>query len=149
MPKLGQLREQVAAPIVQEGQTLVEEELPRDAFEFETLKSLWQSFAQKKKEASKNQEFIILNQDFELLDQNIIKIKLNSDIQMDTIDRLKSELMPYLREQLNNHQIKLQAEVVMEEESEMIYTAAEKFKYLMKKHPPLRKLQERLGLDPE
>ena len=128
---------------------MVEEKLPQEPFEYDALKSLWQSFAQKKKEAGKNREFIILNQEFELIDQHIIKIKLNSDIQMDTIERLKSELMPYLRGQLNNHKIKLQAEVIMLDEGEMIYTDEEKFKYLLKKHPPLRKLQERLGLDPE
>jgi len=43
----------------------------------------------------------------------------------------------------------LEAELEMEESKRVIYTPSEKFKYLAEKHPTLKILQEKLGLDPD
>jgi DNA polymerase-3 subunit gamma/tau len=57
--------------------------------------------------------------------------------------------MPFLRNNLKNDGLKLEAELHMNESKPLIYTPAEKFKYLSDKHPKLKVLQEKLGLDPD
>ena len=91
----------------------------------------------------------MLSQQPELIDGMIVQIKLNSSVQIETVDRLKSELMPFLRSKLNNDGLKLEAELELDESKPLIYTPAEKFKYLAEKHPTLKVLQEKLGLDPD
>jgi DNA polymerase-3 subunit gamma/tau len=109
----------------------------------------WQEFAESKRKQGKQQEYLVLGQQPELVDELTLKIKLNSSVQIDTVDNLKSELMPFLRNNLKNDGLKLEAELHMNESKPLIYTPAEKFKYLSDKHPKLKVLQEKLGLDPD
>ena len=109
----------------------------------------WQEFAEQKRKEGKQQEFLVLSQQPELVDELTVQIKLNSSVQIETVDRLKSDLMPFLRNKLNNDLLKLEAELQLDESKPLIYTPAEKFKYLADKHPTLKVLQEKLGLDPD
>jgi DNA polymerase-3 subunit gamma/tau len=113
------------------------------------LQQYWDEFVNKKRAEGKQQELLVLSQQPELVDDLVVKIKLNSSVQIETVDGLKSELMPYLRDKLNNDALKLEAELQLDESKPLIYTPAEKFKYLSEKHPKLKVLQEKLGLDPD
>jgi len=118
-------------------------------FNKKDLLRYWEQFADQKKKHGKLQEYLVLNQEPELVDNQTVQIKLNSSVQIDTVDRLKSDLMPFLREKLQNDDLKLEAELEVDESKPLIYTPAEKFKFLADKHPNLKILQERLGLDPD
>jgi DNA polymerase-3 subunit gamma/tau len=132
-----QVKEQVVAPKT------------REAFTEKQLEHYWKEFSEKKQQEGKQLEYLVLSQKPQLLEDLTVRIKLNSSVQIDTVDRLKSELMPYLREKLKNDHLKLEAELEMDESKPLIYTPAEKFKYLADKHPNLKILQEKLGLDPD
>ena len=132
-----QVKEQVVTPKTKE------------AFTKKELEHHWKEFSEKKQQEGKQLEYLVLSQKPQLLDDLTVRIKLNSSVQIDTVDRLKSELMPYLREKLKNDHLKLEAELEMDESKPLIYTPAEKFKYLADKHPNLKLLQEKLGLDPD
>ena len=131
------VKEQVVAPKTSE------------AFTKKELEHHWKEFSEKKQQEGKRLEYLVLSQEPQLVDDLTVRIKLNSSVQIDTVDRLKSELMPYLREKLKNDHLKLEAELEMDESKPLIYTPAEKFKYLADKHPTLKILQEKLGLDPD
>ena len=131
------VKEQVVAPKTSEPFTKKE------------LEHHWKEFSEKKQQEGKRLEYLVLSQEPQLVDDLTVRIKLNSSVQIDTVDRLKSELMPYLREKLKNDHLKLEAELEMDESKPLIYTPAEKFKYLADKHPTLKILQEKLGLDPD
>jgi DNA polymerase-3 subunit gamma/tau len=118
-------------------------------FKKQDLLRYWKQFAEEKRKGGKQQEFLVLSQLPELVDQHTVQIKLNSSVQIDTVDRLKSDLMPFLRNKLHNDGLKLEAELELDDSKPLIYTPAEKFKYLAEKHPKLKLLQEKLGLDPD
>lgn len=65
------------------------------------------------------------------------------------MEGIRTELLQFLRSNLNNKSLTLEAKLVQIESSEMIYTDRERFNYLAQKYPHLKKLQERLGLDPD
>jgi DNA polymerase-3 subunit gamma/tau len=113
------------------------------------LLQYWKEFADLKRQQGRQQEALVLSQQPDLVDDHIVKIKLNSSVQIETVDGIKSDLMPFLRNKLNNDNLKLEAELELDESKPLIYTPAEKFKYLAEKHPKLKLLQEKLGLDPD
>jgi len=90
----------------------------------------------------------ILSQEFELKG-NEITLYLTNPIQVDILNDFRSELMDHLREKLNNDFIKLNTQVMEQDDKKMIYTNKEKFKHLADKNKQLKLLQERLGLDPD
>ena len=149
MPSLKALKNKVAVePVAQQVAEVITTKRA-EAFTSEDLIESWQEFAEGKREQGKQQEYLVLCQQPELVDDLTLKIKLNSSVQIDTVDNLKSELMPFLRDKLKNDGLKLEAELNMDESKPLIYTPAEKFKFLAEKHPTLKVLQERLGLDPD
>ncbi len=121
----------------------------QDPISSEKLLKAWKQFASTRKEAGKKQESLILGQEPIFQAPSTVKIKLNSAVQVDTVDNLKSELMPFLRESLANDTLQLEAELEIDQGKPLIYTPAEKFQYLIEKHPPLKTLQKKLGLDPD
>ena len=112
-----------------------------EAFEKKDLIRYWQEFAETRRKGGKQQEILVLSQDPVIVDELTIQIKLNSSVQIDTVDRIKSDLLPFLRDKLQNDGIRLEAELEMDESNRTIYTPAEKFKYLAEKHPALKELQ--------
>ena len=149
LPRLADLKSQFGED------TVVEQDQPdtgsnrSERFAKKDLFMHWQAFANEKRKNGKQQEYLVLSQQPELIDDLTIQIKLNSSVQIDTVDRLKSDLMPFLRDKLQNDGLKLEAELELDESKPFIYTPAEKFKFLAEKHPTLRTLQEKLGLDPD
>lgn len=80
---------------------------------------------------------------------DIITLTLTSPLQEDLINDFRTEIVQYLRKELQNKQIGISTKLVKPEARKMIYTAHEKFNYLAEKHPNLLILKERLGLDPD
>ena len=76
-------------------------------------------------------------------------ITLSNDVLKITFDRVKADLQGFLRTNLKNGRIILEATVTETAQEDMIYTNNEKFTHLAKKHPALKELQEKLGLDPD
>lgn len=58
--------------------------------------------------------------------------------------------MEHLKHQNQNRKIVLEAEINEEEAKERRpYTSSEKFTFLLEKHPLLREMADKFGLDPE
>ena len=62
--------------------------------------------------------------------------------QRDEISEYRPHILGYLCNKLNNNQIKMDIQMAKKDDVEMIYTATEKYNYLMKKNPNLEKLKE-------
>jgi len=91
----------------------------------------------------------VLNQEYELTEGNKIILHLTNPVQKDILDDFRFKFLEFLRSSLNNNSITISAEFLEEESKKMIYTNKEKFNYLAEKNPYLKKLQEKLGLDPD
>lgn len=120
-----------------------------EAFGLQDLKKYWQDFAHKMKLKGNNQEYILLNEDISLSEDFNIEIKLTNPFQEETLNSLKTELIVFLREKLNNDKITLSSRMAAEETKKRLYTTREKFDHLVEKHPLLLELKEKLGLDPD
>jgi DNA polymerase-3 subunit gamma/tau len=149
LPSIKALKNQVSDVSIPEDSLEVSKPKRAETFDKKDLIRYWQEFAKSRRKEGKQQEILVLSQDPVIVDELIIQIKLNSSVQIDTVDRIKSDLLPFLRDKLQNDGIKLEAELEMDESKRTIYTPAEKFKYLAEKHPALKELQEKLGLDPD
>ena len=119
-----------------------------ESFSLKELDLQWQAFQALKKENGKDQERMLLKEPYELHENNIV-LKLSNEVLKITFDQLKSDLQGFLRKNLNNRKIILEAEVIETVREDMIYTNKEKFAHLIKKYPDLKDLQDRLGLDPD
>lgn len=149
LPNIQALKNQVIEVDIPDSTAEVTKPKREQVFEESDLIRYWQEFADAKRKEGKQQEFLILSQEPKIIDNLTVKITLNSSVQIDTVDRLKSDLMPFLRGKLKNDSLKLEAELELDESKPLIYTPAEKFKFLADKHPTLKVLQEKLGLDPD
>lgn len=63
------------------------------------------------------------------------------------LNNIKSELTTFLRDNLKNTTILVSGELNEADEKKMMYTARDKFDFLVEKNPVLKELKERLGLD--
>jgi DNA polymerase-3 subunit gamma/tau len=148
---LGELEEKIQPAADKTKVSTVQEVLARENIPFsqEQLENCWKAFAQSRiTDGGYNSEQVILNKPIELNGTTIL-LKLDSQTQMGQLNEFKPALLEYLRKNLRNFSIDLQAEIAPQEAKKMIYTSQEKFKYLAEKHPVLQDLKTRLGLDLE
>lgn len=76
-----------------------------------------------------------------------IVFEVDNKIQKSEIDDRKLELLPKLRETLNNFQIQLDVQVNEKLENKKPYTPQEKFNKMASKNPALQKLKDQLDLE--
>ena len=100
------------------------------------------------KNAGKDQAYVTMLEPYQLKD-NRITITLSNEVLKISFDKLKTELQGFLRSELKNRAIVIEAEVKETEREDMVYTNKEKFTYLAKKYPALGELKDKLGLDPD
>jgi hypothetical protein len=117
-----------------------------EPFTREQLHLVWLDFAEQRKKFQA--EYHLLIQPFEIKENNII-IQLLSTVQESMLNNFKSDLITHLRENLKNNSILVVGELREQEEKQMLYTPSDKFEYLLEKNPVLKKLRDRLGLDPD
>lgn len=112
------------------------------------LDIVWEKFKKSRKE--KAQELNVLSQPYQLSeDQKTIKITLTNSIQLDILSEIKSDLMVFLKNELDNDAIQIEGIVQKDENKEMLYTNKEKFEHLAEKYPIVKELQKTFKLDPE
>ncbi len=116
-------------------------------FTEDELKLMWDRFLEGLKSGNRNSEYSALNQKYHLEDDYTIRLEIINSYQLHMIERVQTELVEFLREQLENKHIVLRTEVVKPEDKKMVYTNTEKFKYLAEKYPLMNELKKRLGLE--
>ncbi|WP_435356073.1 DNA polymerase III subunit gamma/tau [Emticicia sp. SJ17W-69] len=89
---------------------------------------------------------VMLKRDFEL-EGTTLKLQLDNQIQLDTLNQIKQDLAAYIRQKLRNSNIQIVATIVESATERRPYTAQEKFEYLANKNPALLELREKLGLE--
>jgi DNA polymerase-3 subunit gamma/tau len=119
----------------------------RDTFSLSNLKNLWNEYASKMKREKKDIEYVVLsNREIEL-DGFTIKVKLDNLIQLDQLNSFRTEFVEYLRKNLKNNLILLEADISEHETKKIIYTSDDKFKHLAQKYPIVEDLKKRFGLE--
>jgi DNA polymerase III subunit gamma/tau len=151
---MGKLRSTatIGKPIVQAESTtmsVVQEPVNQGnkPFTFDELQVVWDKLIKDLESRKRFSEYVILNRKF-ALDGSTIHIEVDNEIQTDLLTiSLRTEVLTYLRKELNNSTIHLEVVVSKEEAKTMIYTQADKFKFMAEKNPALHDLRSVLGLD--
>lgn len=81
-----------------------------------------------------------------LLENASIEVAVYNPSQKEEISENNADILEYLRTKLNNSHIRMDIRIVEKEEKEMVYTATEKYAYLIKKNPNLEKLKDKFNL---
>lgn len=149
-------REMAAQPVVQEEKqeslTLQEREQAKQdwvdqPYNDQQLLEVWKEYAEQVKAAGRQGEYIVLKETPELAENHAVRVRIANSMQQDFFEKAKPAAQAYLRQSLRNNQISLGFIMVKEEEGKRLYTAQEKFGYLLKKYPQLKELKDRLGLE--
>jgi DNA polymerase-3 subunit gamma/tau len=153
IPDINELKNRTGQPAatreVEKEQVIEVDKDRQNQFSEDQLKKEWDAFTTQLKKEGKDNEYNLMTQDFELLDDHTITIHISNSIEQDILVRFKTELLKHLRDNLKNDQIKIDTTIKKVEKSEKIYTNTDKFNHLAKKNPNLIKLKNKFGLDTE
>ena len=154
-PSMGKLRSTatIGKPIVpvatQESISQVQEPMIQQnkAFTIHELQPVWDKLIKDLEARRRFSEFVILNRKF-TLNGTTIHLEVDNEIQIDLLTTtLRTEVLNFLRKELQNSTIHLEVVVAEQENTTLIYTQADKFKFLAEKNPALNELRSVLGLD--
>ena len=146
LPQLDQLKQQLSQSVVASTPQPTAPIAAQPSLTQEAVAKHWQAYVQKLKQAGKMSEYSLLNQEV-TLEGTTVGIKLVNAVQQDTLASLQEDLVAYLQTQLQCTDIAIRGMVIQLPKNSKPYTAQEKFKYLVKKYPDLRTLQEKLALE--
>jgi DNA polymerase-3 subunit gamma/tau len=124
-------------------------EIVSDYFTGEELLTAWNEFAEKIKTDKPRMYNTLKGHLPERKDDQSIDLVLDNTIQQDEFQRdIRQDLLVYLKEKLNNELISLTSSVKTEKGKQpRLYTAQEKFDYMLRKNPDLGKLKQEFNLD--
>ena len=125
----------------------LDESLPRQPFNSDTIKTIFEEVLVEFKQDHKNMEMALLSQPFELRGQEVV-FMLSSGLHEDLFPKLKPELTGALRRKLRHPDVEVTFEITKEVKDPIknLYTSREKLTYLMEKSPALKELKNRFGL---
>lgn len=114
-------------------------------FSEEELKQKWDVFVAKLEDRPNLQSTLSnvpeSRKDFQLY------LAIENTIQENLINRIKPELVSFLRKELRNSKIQLITEITEKSKGKIIYTDEEKYGELVKKNPNLALLKQKFNLD--
>lgn len=154
IPDINELKSRTGQPVaapekVEKEQVSKKDDDRQNSFSEDQLKKEWESFGSQLKKEGKDNEYNLMTQDFELIDDHTITIHISNSIEQDILVRFKTDLLKHLRDNLENDQIKIDTSLKKIKKSEKIYTNTDKFNHMAKKNPNLIKLKNKFGLDTE
>jgi DNA polymerase III subunit gamma/tau len=116
-------------------------------FTEEQAREAWSAFASKL-EQDQPRMFSMLTVNTPTLGANYqVNFNVNNNLQLDAFNQIKHQLLYYLKDQLQNQSIDIQASVPEETTNNKLYTPADKFNRMVEKNPDLNKLKQQFNLD--
>jgi len=123
---------------------------PRTDFTSNELMSKWNAFAIQLKERGRHTLYVTLTKRKPELKENyLLKVTIDNEIQNIELEEERSNLLTFLRQELNNYGIQLKIELNKVDDSVKHLSSKDKFMKMADKNPALHELRERLNLDIE
>ncbi|MEZ5082455.1 MAG: DNA polymerase III subunit gamma/tau [Bacteroidales bacterium] len=121
---------------------------PSDAFTQEDLVKIWKNMAEGYK-ADKNFYLTITRNEPVLKDNFEFDLMVDNKIQQKEVEDRKMQILPLIKEKLNNFHIHLNVIVTEQKKETIAYTDQDKYKKMVEKNPALKTLKDRLNLEIE
>lgn len=120
----------------------------RDPFTYDQLKMAWRQFAQKAKKENLHTLFIAMNsEEPKLSNETSIEFTVSNQVQLETLQRCRTDIVNFLRKKLNNGAIQLTTKEGTVSTSQKVFTGKDKFEKMAKQNPLLKELRQRFKLD--
>jgi DNA polymerase III subunit gamma/tau len=118
-------------------------------FDSQEMIIVWNSFAEKLKD-DEPRTYFMLTSHLPILKENfLIEVNFQNELQEDIFKKIKPEILSFLKRNLLNNEINIEAKVLEEDSSNQkkLYTDSEKFNYLAEKNPDLAVFKQKFNLD--
>jgi DNA polymerase III subunit gamma/tau len=126
---------------------LEDDDLPKESFTETQMQSVWNTYVKKIEGQGKYNLSSILSIDTPKLSETTIKLEFPNETNKVEVERQQYELLGFLRQKLQNFDIKLSITVNDELEKKYAYTDMEKFEKLKEKNPNIDLLRQTFDLD--
>ena len=113
----------------------------------ENLVENWLKFASRIKDSNPKQSSILQTYLPHLLTNFQVGITLESQLQVDLFQEVKSDLLLFLRNHYKTKKIGIEENIEEQQTQSKPYTNDDKFKFMLQKNPALAKLKQNLNLD--
>ncbi|MCH2224978.1 MAG: hypothetical protein MK066_09445 [Crocinitomicaceae bacterium] len=125
--------------------------MPRNPYDMDDLKMAWRRFAHMAKDRGEKTIYnALIKRDPIQKGNDIYLLQLDNQVQMDTLRLALSDLLGYIRSELNNYAIDVKMEVTSNQENEVKFqTGKDRFAALARKNPNLHALKKTFNLDIE
>lgn len=124
-----------------------DKDLPREPFSEAAMLLQWNKFAEKLSEKGQKIMATYMQINNPTLSGSIIRLKLPNEGSKVDFDNEKHDLLSYLREKLDNHDIVIEVTVNDVVEMKYAFTAQEKYDRLKEKNPNMELLRKIFDLD--
>jgi len=119
-------------------------------FTQQSLELVWSKYANDLKAQGKiNMATSLMGRKPLLKEAANIEFTVTNKTQEEVINDNKTNFLDYLRKELNNYSIQLELKMTTLEEKANLYTATDRYKFLLEKNPQLEKLRQTFDLDLE
>jgi len=112
------------------------------------LQEKWNTYADSIKENDPRLYSTLTSETPVLKDNYLIEFNVNNHLQDDSINKIKGDILKFLKENLNNYKIDLKTNIIeVKNDSKKVFTNSDKYKYLNEINPNLNKLKQQFNLD--
>lgn len=144
LPNLQTVYEETIAEEEQEDELVSGSE--QHEINFDIFLQKWMTFAEKIKAESKITLYTIMTTATPRLEGNTIEIEVENMVQMEEIRNAKIDILNYLRMELRNFALDLEATQIEQERVLKPYTSSEKYQAMLAKNPALELLRQTFDL---
>lgn len=120
---------------------------PQDEFDLTLLEKAWQLFLEKAKAERQRVALATLSDKPLAVDGAKVTLTLDNNIQEQSFNAIKRDLLFFLRDKLNNYALSISIEIVGGTQKLEPYSPQEKYQYLLEKNPLLDQLRTDLNLE--
>lgn len=139
-----QIQQQTTKAEQQTEQTITNES---ENFTLEQLQKLFSNLAEMYKEKKPRLHAIFKDCAPQLKDNFEVEITLQNSLQEEAINEVKSGFVNYLRKQLHNSNINVTTKIATAQPQNLVYTDADKYRFLNNQNPNLEEFRKELNLD--
>ncbi len=111
------------------------------------LEKIWNKYAELVMEDSPSFYSTLMKRKPALQENYVVEILIDNKVQEGEIMEKKSEMMEYLRKNLDNFKIQLKTIITESKEEDKPYTPVDKYKKMAEKHPVLDNMKNQLNLE--
>ena len=123
---------------------------PTENFGQETLENTWNAYAKLVQQKGKYNLYSTLSFRKPFLQEKFqVEFTIENKVQEEALEQEKTDLLGFLRKELNNYSITLKTIINIVDSERKPYTATDKFKRMAEKNPAINKLKQQFDLDIE